>query len=528
MKDTNHNTASTIINHLYGAKTLIIGQCLVLGVFVGLFVSAYRFLLDFAAKWFDQYVFIYWTNPMSVLLTFFVLILCAYLVKKIIAYEPFSSGSGIPQVKGYIFRIMKMPWKNILIFKFLGGILSAGAGLSLGREGPSIQIGAAVGKGFSELFKRENFEKKYYVTGGAGAGLAAAFNAPLAGVIFALEELHKNFSPFIVITVLATTISAEFVSESFYGSSPVLDFDIVDSLPLHYYGFIIVLGVILGLFGVLYNRLIVKSLNFFSSNRLIHKNYKIFPVFILSGLLVVFLPEVTRGGHHIIEPIVHLDYGIKFLLLILLVKFIFSLLSYGTGAPGGIFLPILVIGALTGSIYGQFLSLFFNMENLYIQNMVIFSMAGLLTAIVRAPITSSLLICEMTGSFTHFLPVTIVVIISHLIPEFFNCPPIYDTFLERVTKSSDTKYIANEKAKILIEKTIALHSLADHSKIRDIKWPRKCLIVNINRENKDIIPTGDFELRTADILTFITDETIAGDIKEKLGYITDYSIVEKM
>ena len=116
---------------------------------------------------------------------------------------------------------------------------------------------------------------------------------------------------------------------------------------------------------------------------------------------------------------------------------------------------------------------------------------------------------------------------SNLIPEFFNCPPIYDTFLERATKNADTKYIADDKAKVLIEKTIVLHSLADHSMVRDIKWPRKCLLVNINRETHNIIPTGDFLLRTADILTFITDESIAGDVKEKLGYITDYSMVEK-
>lgn len=527
-KKKDKNSAYSILSHWYNAKSLIVFQCLILGVFVGLVVVLYRFLLDFSVKIIDKYVF---SNPYSLidyLRIIIFLLLSGITVKKIVKFEPLSSGSGIPQVKGFLFRLIKMPWKNILISKFIGGVLATGSGLSVGREGPSIQIGAAIGRGFSNVFKRNKHEEKYLVTGGASAGLAAAFNAPLAGVVFALEELHKSFSPLIVITALATTVSAEFISEKFYGSHPVLSFNIVKILPLDYYYSIIILGIILGFAGIIYNRLIVKAIDFYSGNFLIDKKYKLYAFYIIAGAAVIYFPEITRGGHHLIEPIVDLHFGIRFLIIVLVSKFIFSIFSYGTGSPGGIFLPILVLGAIIGSIYGQFLNQFLNLEAIYIQNMVIFSMAGLLTSIVRAPITSSILICEMTGSFTHFLPITIVVILSHLIPEFFKCPPIYETFLERATKNTDLRYQHDEKAKVLLEKTVVLHSLADDVKISDIKWPRKCLIVNISRENKEHIPSGDFVLRAADILTFITDESIAGDVKEKLGYITDYSILEKM
>lgn len=244
-------------------------------------------------------------------------------------------------------------------------------------------------------------------------------------------------------------------------------------------------------------------------------------VFLLAGAALAFIPEITRGGHHLIEPIVDLHYGTKTVLVFLVFKFIFSMISYGSGAPGGIFLPLLVIGALIGSLYGQLLSTHSGMDPVYIQNMVVFAMAGFLTAVVRAPITSCLLICEMTGSFTHFLPLTVVVIISYLIPEFFNCHPIYDTLLNRALENNNSTYIGAEKCKVLLEKTVVVDSSVENELVRDIKWPDNCLLVNIERCAKDYIPRGSFILRAADQITFITDEAYAADVKKKLGELID-------
>lgn len=522
MNKENNNSAYAVLDHWFNLKFNIIIQCAALGVLVGFMVVLYRYTLEFAAKIFDQYLYIHIKNPYYWPLILVVLLASAFLVSKMIERQPLISGSGIPQVKGYLLRHIKMPWKSTLLFKYLGGFLAVGSGLSLGREGPSIQIGALIGKGFADTFKRKKYKEKYLVTGGASAGLAAAFNAPLAGVLFALEELHKTFSPFIVITALATTVSAEFVSEHFFGVEPVLNFDFVAKLPLHYYHYLLFLSLILGLMGVIYNRFLIKSLNFFSKNQVLKKKYKIYVVFILAGLAVAFLPVITRGGHHLIEPIVDLHFGIKFLLVVFVFKFIFSMLSYGTGAPGGIFLPLLVLGAIVGSIYGQTLSLLFNMETMYIQNMIIFAMAGFLTSVVRAPITSSILICEMTGSFTHFLPVTIVVVISYLIPELLKCPPIYDSLLERILENPDIKYESDENVKVLLEKTIVMNSESDHKLLSEIPWPEHCLIVNIQRGDKNYIPKGDFLFKSSDIITCITDEKHANSVKMKLGELTEH------
>lgn len=124
---------------------------------------------------------------------FVVLLAAALLLWRLGVYEPNAGGSGIPQVKGVILGAIRMRWLRILWVKLVGGIVGIGLGLSLGREGPSIQIGAVTAQGLSRAFGRTRMEERYLITAGASAGLAAAFNAPLAGVMFALEELHRNF-----------------------------------------------------------------------------------------------------------------------------------------------------------------------------------------------------------------------------------------------------------------------------------------------------------------------------------------------
>ena len=152
------------------------------------------------------------TNMIIVLV---ILAILGALVGFMVRREPMISGSGIPQVEGELIGKLKMNWLKILIYKFLGGVISLGAGLSLGREGPSVQMGAAVGEGFSNSLKRINIEKKYLITSGASAGLAAAFNAPLSGVIFALEEVHKSFSPLVLVSAMAASLVSDFVSKQF-------------------------------------------------------------------------------------------------------------------------------------------------------------------------------------------------------------------------------------------------------------------------------------------------------------------------
>lgn len=165
-------------------------------------------------------------------------------------YAPMASGSGIPQVKGVILGFFKMKWFRILWVKITAGALGIGAGLSLGREGPSIQIGAVAAQGLSRLMGRTRMEERYLITSGASAGLAAAFNAPLAGTMFALEELHRNFSGAVLLPTMASAISATIVSQFFFGSATSFSFPLLVHLPSEYLWCVALIAVSCGFAGI--------------------------------------------------------------------------------------------------------------------------------------------------------------------------------------------------------------------------------------------------------------------------------------
>jgi H+/Cl- antiporter ClcA len=246
------------------------------------------------------------------------------------------------------------------------------------------------------VFKRAKLEEKYLITSGASAGLAAAFNAPLAGVMFALEEVHKNFSPLVLISALSAALSAEYVSKSFYGLKPVLNFSGITLLPLRYYYFIIILGVIIGIFGALFNKTLLATQTLYSKMKWIPKELHIILPLLMTVIFGFYLPQVLGGGHELILSISESGkYTILFLCLLLIMKFLFTMASYGSGAPGGIFLPLLSIGALIGAIYGTALTSIWHLDSSYISTFLILAMAGYFTAVVRAPITGMILITEM-------------------------------------------------------------------------------------------------------------------------------------
>ncbi|MBP3931517.1 MAG: chloride channel protein, partial [Peptostreptococcaceae bacterium] len=203
----------------------------------------YRFLASELFHIFEKIYIKARENIILIPLIFLILIILGYIVAKQVKKEPMISGSGIPQVEGILTRRLKMNWFRILYNKFIGGLICLGVGLSVGREGPSVQMGACIGEGVSKNLKKLENEEKYLITSGASAGLSAAFNAPLSGVMFALEEAHKNFSPLVLLSAMIASLTADFVSKQFFGIIPSLRFEGMISLPLKYYWTLIILGV---------------------------------------------------------------------------------------------------------------------------------------------------------------------------------------------------------------------------------------------------------------------------------------------
>lgn len=362
-------------------------------------------------------------------------IIIAYLLKLIVAREPMCTGSGIPQIKGILQGDMSMRWFSVLWSKIIGGVLAIGAGMSLGREGPSVQIGACVGQGLSQTSRRTRFESRILMTAGAGAGLAAAFNAPLAGVIFGLEEMQKTISPALLLTGITASITAATVTEVVFGMSPVFSMGYLLPLPLNLFDVLVAAGIVIGLLGRLFNIALAYSLNTYSRLGLSGMKKPLVPL-ALAGILGFVLPEILGGGNLLVDSLVVTDYTIGFLCLLFVGKFLFTMICFGSGVPGGIFLPMLVLGAAGGAVLAKLLVLAGLLPAMYYADIIVFGMAAYFSAVVKSPVTGSILILEMTGSFQHMLALLVVSLTAYVISDLTGGRPVYDELLDRALGKS--------------------------------------------------------------------------------------------
>ncbi|WP_378956735.1 ClC family H(+)/Cl(-) exchange transporter [Pelosinus sp. sgz500959] len=490
------------LTHWQDFRLKLFGEGILIGVFAGIIIVLFRYFIEQAEELRGGVYNYLQTGHLSMtVLLFLGLLGVAYILNWIIRFEPMSAGSGIPQVKGIILSLMKMNWLKVLVSKFIGGIIAIGAGLSLGREGPSIQLGGTIGQGLSRLLGRTKMEERYLITSGASAGLSAAFNAPLAGVIFSLEELHKNFSPAVLMSAVAAALTADVITQQFFGVNPVFKFNGLPILPVRYYGFIILLGIAMGLLGIVFNRMLIKTLNIYEKQKVLTGVGKVILPLMVAGVIGFILPEILGGGNNLVDELASKHFSLTFLCVLLISKFLFTMLSYGSGVPGGIFLPMLVIGALAGSVFTHIAIPIGVLDSYYSTTIIVLSMAAYFSAVVKAPITGSILIMEMTGSFDHMLSLIVVSMISYLVADIFKMKPIYEELLERsLSRKGKVPVNMASKKRVIIELVICIGSKLDGKQIKNIDWPLQCLLVSIKRGDVEIVPKGDTRVIAGDYL----------------------------
>lgn len=519
MEQQNKNNTYNTLFHFENFQLRLIFEGIAVGMMTSIIIVLYRLLAEKIWK-LNENNFIHQSHNLKyIIFALIIYIILSLIVGHFVKKEPMISGSGIPQTEGVLTRKLEMNWIKVLVGKFFGGAICIGAGLSVGREGPSIQMGGAIGQGVSRIFKRVKIEERFLITSGASAGIAAAFNAPLAGIVFALEEVHKNFSSLVLISAMGASLTADFVSKQFFGLKPVFDLHLVKILPLKYYALLIILGIVTGILGVVFNKSIIKSQDLYSKIKILKNEYKPVIPFVVALLLAIIFPKALGSGHDLILQFTEINFGLKALVILLIIKFIFTMVCYGSGVPGGIFLPLLVIGAIIGNIYGTAFVKIFNMDSQYVLNFIVLAMAGYFTAIVRAPITGIILITEMTGSFSHILPLIVVSITAYIVADILRCEPIYETLLHRLLSKNEGKIQENtpmKHKKTIIEVAVCLGSTLDNKKIKQISWPQDCLLVAIKRGHKEIIPKGNTIIYTGDYLIVLTNEEKASEISERL------------
>ena len=415
------------------------------GIAAGLSVGAFRYLLAVSGAFRQglcEAVSIAaaqgrWLWPILYMSAFFII---AWLLAKIVAREPMCTGSGIPQVKGVLMGKMSMNWASVLVAKIAGGVLAIGAGMSLGREGPSVQLGACAGQGIGHLSQsfHRGLEARNLLVAGAGAGLAAAFNAPLAGVIFGLEELQRTFSAAALLVSMTAAVTATAVTGLFFGSSPVFSLGYLLPMPLDMLGWLAGLGLFVGTLGRMFNPSLLWAQDFYERLGLKGMYKPLLPL-LLAACLGFVLPEILGGGSHLVDALAVESYSLAFLCLLFAGKFLFTMLCFGSGVPGGIFLPMLVLGALGGAIFGNLLAGAGLFPAMYLPDMIVFGMAAYFAVVAKSPVTGSVLIMEMTGSFQHMLALLIVSLSAYAVSDLTGGRPVYVQLLGRMLRKNKGK-----------------------------------------------------------------------------------------
>ncbi len=410
---------------------------LLLGAITGLVAVLFRYALT-AADALRTDLVTRWAGP-SVLGALAVIgtvtaatAVAAWLVRR---FEPRAAGSGIPDVEAVLSRELAPKTFRLLPVKFFGGVLAIGAGQALGREGPSVEMGGVIGRLVAVAFGRDWPDCRALIAAGAGAGLATAFNAPIAGAVFVLEEMVRRFEHRTTVATFAASAAAIAVARLFLGDKP--DFK-VEALP--YSGswdlpLYLALGVVAGLAGVAYNRMILGTLEAVGSFR--RRPAWLWPVLIGAavGTLAWFTPDLVGGGDKITERILEGSAPLSALAVVLAVRFALGPVSYAAGTPGGLFAPLLVVGAGLGLVLGNGGHALLPDRVPFPVAFAVVGMAAFFTAVVRSPVTGIVLITEMTGSFTLLLPMLTACAAAMVVPTLLRDPPIYDSLRERALRS---------------------------------------------------------------------------------------------
>ncbi len=384
-------------------------------------------LVEVADHW-----FLVW--PLAFILSALLAMVGYFLVRR---FAPEAGGSGIPEIEGALEELRPVRWWRVLPVKFIGGMGTLGAGMVLGREGPMVQLGGNLGRMVVDVFRMRSPEARHTLLAtGAAAGLSAAFNAPLAGILFIIEEMRPQFRYNLISikAVFTGVIMATIVFRIFNGDKAVIEVGKLSNAPVNTLWLYLILGMIFGCVGPLFNTLVLRTQDMFQR---IHggniKKWMLIGGLIggSCGVLGLIQPAASGGGFNLIPIAAAGNFSVGLLLFIFIARVITTLLCFSSGAPGGIFAPMLALGTLLGTAFGMAAAPLFPAYHLDAGTFAIAGMGALLAASVRAPLTGIVLVLEMTDNYQLILPMIITCLGATLLAQFLGGKPLYSTILQR-------------------------------------------------------------------------------------------------
>ena len=342
-----------------------------------------------------------------------------------------TSGSGIPQVKLSLAAYKGRMPRRMPIGKFITSFLTLCSGLSFGKEGPLVTISASWGHLVSHIFKFNRQITKVLVSSGATAGLAAAFNTPIAAVVFTIEEILGELNTKYLGTIVVTSVIASVTSYKLLGNKATF-------MALNYQFHIewhLLLYLLLGLVMSFVGHMLIRGILYFKKMRTSYfKSHEYLFIFIAISLVAAsshMVPEVLGDGAGVINSLLggHGTYFVSSMFLILIVKLLLTSTSYSTGLSGGIFMPVLFLGAVGGALFGLALQKI-GVAHIELGVFALLGMTSLLVAVIRAPFTAFIMLFEMTRDYELILPLMISSIGAFWISNLITKESVYELVAE--------------------------------------------------------------------------------------------------
>jgi CIC family chloride channel protein len=341
-----------------------------------------------------------------------------------------AKGHGVPEVMEAVALRGGRIRPRVALIKILASGISIGSGGSVGREGPIVQIGSSIGSTLAQILKVPRFRQRTLVGCGAAAGIAATFNAPIAGVLFAVEVLLGDFGLTTFSPVVLSSVTATTISRYYFGDFPAFIIPSYKVVSLWEYMFYPLLGIAAGFAALLFISSLYKCEDLFEALKM--------PEYLkpaLGGLLLGCIlwkwPYVFGVGYGSINLSLKNQLPVLLLLTLVFVKIAATSITIGSGESGGIFAPSLFIGAMTGGFFGRVVHELFPLITASSGAYALVGMGALVAGVTHAPITAILIIFELTGSYKIILPLMISCIVSTIITTSLKRGSIYTIKLSR-------------------------------------------------------------------------------------------------
>lgn len=413
-----------------------------------------------------------------------------------------SRGGGIPSSVAAIRGILNFRWWACIIILPFSALMSFLCGLPLGTEGPCVQLGTAVGDGIIKCIAPQKHKgwRRYIMTGGASAGFSLATSSPITAIIFAMEELHRHFSPLLMmvasISVMVAQITVQLFSLLGIGTSGLFHIPQIAELPPRLLFVPLVVGGVCGVGSLLFTKL------YQCINKVIHALVKKISVKILFPLLFasvsvigLFISDTLGTGHSLTEKLFDTHIVWSFLVLVFLIRAVFMIASNTAGVTGGIFLPTISFGATLGALCGEVMVFlgWINKEQYIL--IVVLGIVAFLGATSHIPITACVFAIEALGGYSNVVAVIIAVTVSFLIIGIFGGEDFTDAVIEsrvRSVKKGKTATVID------VPLTVNKNAFVIGKELRDILWPNACSVVSIERSPEH---RGKHEILEGDIIT---------------------------